>query len=146
MTGAEEGPSVRSSPSEEPAVRVVLVTVPDPETGHSLVRQMVQARLAACGSVVPGLTSIYRWKGEVHQDPESLVIFKTTTSVLEALKTRVVDLHPYEVPEVICLPIIDGAPNYLNWLTDSVGEPSQPTAPAPEPHASRAKPATKNRN
>jgi len=125
MTGAEEGLSVRSSPSEEPAVRVVLVTVPDPETGHSLVRQMVQARLAACGSVVPGLTSIYRWKGEVHQDPESLVIFKTTTSVLEALKTRVVELHPYEVPEFLALPVADGHLPYLRWVLGEVAEPEK---------------------
>ena len=106
-------------------MRVVLVTVPDPETGHSLVRQMVQARLAACGSVVPGLTSIYRWKGEVHQDPESLVIFKTTTSVLEALKTRVVELHPYEVPEFLALPVADGHLPYVRWVLGEVAEPEK---------------------
>jgi len=112
-----------SDPSERPSpVRVVLVTVPDEATGISLVREMVEGRLAACGSVVPGMTSIYRWEGKVQQDRESLIIFKTTEDSLQELKKRVVDLHPYEVPEFLALPIDEGYLPYLEWVEGEVGD------------------------
>ena len=104
------------------AVCVVLVTVPDEDMGIRLARSAVEARLAACGNVVPGLTSVYRWDEEVHQDPEALVIFKTTTMVLDRLKKLVTELHPYEVPEFLAFPIIDGHPPYLRWVEGEVGE------------------------
>ena len=108
-------------PSES-AVRVVLVTVPDVETGRSMAQAVVEARLAACVNVVPGLFSIYRWKGEVHEDPEALLVLKTTISVVEALRTRVLELHPYEVPEFLVLPVEQGYPPYLGWVAGAVEE------------------------
>ena len=104
------------------AVRVVLVTVPDVETGRSLAQSVVEARLAACVIVVPGISSVYRWKGEVHQDPEVLLVLKTTISVVEALRERVLELHPYEVPEFLVLPVEQGHPPYLGWVTGAVEE------------------------
>lgn len=102
------------------SVVVVLVTVPDPETGTDLARRVVEGRLAACGNVVSGLNSVYWWEGEIHQDPESLVIFKTTKASLGALKKRVVELHPYDVPEVLALPVADGHLPYLRWVEGEV--------------------------
>lgn len=115
-------PQDTASVPSESAVRVALVTVPDVEVGRSLAREVVEARLAACGNVVPGLFSVYRWKGEVHQDPEALLILKTTSSVIEALREKVLELHPYEVPEFLVLPVEHGHPPYLRWVMGAVGE------------------------
>jgi periplasmic divalent cation tolerance protein len=114
-----ERPVELERPQEGAEVRVVLVTVPDVETGQALARAMVEARLAACGNVVPGLVSIYRWEGEVHQDPECLVILKTVAVKLPALEKAVVDQHPYEVPEFLALPVVTGFPPYLGWVEEA---------------------------
>jgi periplasmic divalent cation tolerance protein len=105
---------------EGPRVCVVLVTVPDEETGRDLALDVVEAGLAACGNLVPGLTSVYRWKGEVRQDPECLVIFKTLASRVSALRERLVGNHPYEVPEVLALPVLEGHLPYLEWVRGEV--------------------------
>lgn len=113
---------VRASASGEPPpkIRVVLVMAPDESTGISLARKMVEGGFAACGNVIPGVTSIYRWEGKVQQDPETLIIFKTTEESLQELKKRVVELHPYEVPEFLALPIEDGHLPYLRWVQGEV--------------------------
>ncbi len=95
---------------------VVLVTTPTPEKAAELARALVEARLAACGNVVPGLRSIYRWEGKVQDDAEALLLLKTTRDRLEALRERVLALHPYRVPEVIALPIEAGSAPYLAWI------------------------------
>jgi len=104
-------------------VCVVLVTVPDVDSGCRLARRVVQERLAACGNVIPGLTSVYRWEGEVQEDPEALVLFKTTEEALAGLKERVMELHSYEVPEFLALPVTDGHDPYLRWVAGEVGDP-----------------------
>jgi periplasmic divalent cation tolerance protein len=104
-------------------LRVVLVTVPDVDTGCSLARRVVGERLAACGNVIPGLTSVYRWDGKVQEDSEALVIFKTTERVLPDLERRVLELHPYEVPEFLALSITDGHFPYLRWVVGELIEP-----------------------
>ncbi len=98
---------------------VVLVTAPTPERAAEIARALVQERLAACGNVVPGLRSIYRWEGKVQEDEEALLVLKTVRARFEALRERVLALHPYEVPEVIALPIQAGHDAYLRWLADS---------------------------
>jgi periplasmic divalent cation tolerance protein len=95
---------------------VVLVTVPNRETGEKLAREVVEDRLAACGNILPGVTSVYRWEGETHQDPECLIIFKTTKASLASLKEKVMELHPYDVPEFLALPVSDGHLPYLRWV------------------------------
>jgi len=102
-------------------VRVVLVTVPDRETGLELSRAVVEEGLAACGSLVPGLTSVYRWEGEIQEDPEVLLILKTATTSLNRLMDRVEGLHPYDVPEILALPVSDGHPPYLDWVLGATG-------------------------
>jgi periplasmic divalent cation tolerance protein len=99
---------------------VVLVTAPDTDVAARLGRTLVEERLAACVNVLGGLRSIYRWQGKVCDDAEALMIIKTTRDQFEALQARVTELHPYEVAEVILLPIEAGAPDYLGWLAQQV--------------------------
>ncbi len=125
---------------------VVLVTCGSNEEAERIARALVEARLAACVNILGPVRSIYRWEGKLNDDQEVLLLIKTSRALFDQVRHTVEKAHSYEVPEVICLPIIDGAPNYLNWLTDSVSEPPQPAPPTPKPHASRTKPATKKRN
>jgi periplasmic divalent cation tolerance protein len=97
---------------------VVLVTTPSPERAAEIARAIVEERLAACGNVVPGLRSIYRWEGKVQDEEEALLVLKTTRARFEALRDRVLALHPYEVPEVIALPVEAGSARYLAWIAD----------------------------
>jgi periplasmic divalent cation tolerance protein len=98
---------------------VALMTVPDVEVGERLVRTLVEEGVVACGNIVPGLTSIYRWKGAVERDAEALVILKLMEDAVPRLLTRAPELHPYEVPEVLVLPVIAGHGPYLDWLAES---------------------------
>jgi periplasmic divalent cation tolerance protein len=100
---------------------VVLVTVPNEETATKLAEALVGERLAACVNVLDGVRSTYRWKGAVERDDEILCVCKTTRDGFERLRARVVELHPYEVPEVIALPIELGHAPYLAWIMASVG-------------------------
>lgn len=102
-------------------IRVVLVTAPDADTAARLARALVEERLAACGNLVPGVRSIYRWEGAVHDEPEVLLVLKTTTERLDALRARVVELHPYQVPEVLALPVDAGLGSYVDWVRGQVG-------------------------
>jgi len=100
---------------------VVLVTAPSAEAAAGIARALVEERLAACGNVVPGLRSIYRWEGKVHDDAEALLVLKTTRSRFPALRDRVLALHPYEVPEVLALPVEEGSEKYLAWVRAETG-------------------------
>lgn len=97
-------------------VRMVFMTVPDSEVGARLVRHVVEEQLAACGNLIPGVRSIYRWKGEVCDDAEILVILKTTAARLDLLRERLVALHPYDCPEVVAVPVTGGHSDYLDWV------------------------------
>src|SRR5512140_3199107 len=99
---------------------VVLVTAPSADKAAELARTLVEERLAACGNVLPGLRSIYRWEGKVHDEPEALLLLKSRAALFEALRERIVALHPYQVPEVLRLDVAAGHPPYLQWIIDSV--------------------------
>ena len=99
-------------------VYVVLVTVPDRETGERLATTLVEERLAACVNVIEGVTSIYRWKGAVENASEVLLVVKTRADRCEALRERVVSLHPYDVPEVVSLQVSHGHLPYLEWVRE----------------------------
>jgi periplasmic divalent cation tolerance protein len=103
---------------EDTHVRVALVTVPDAATAERLGTIVVEERLAACASIVPGVRSIYRWRGELQNDAEVLVVLKTTDTRGEDLSRRLVELHPYEVPEVLLLEVGDGHAPYLDWVRE----------------------------
>jgi periplasmic divalent cation tolerance protein len=97
-------------------VLVVFVTTPSQEKAAELARTLVEERLAACGNVLPGVRSIYRWEGKVEDDAEVLLLLKTTRERFPALRDRVLALHPYRVPEVIALPVETGSDGYLAWV------------------------------
>lgn len=113
-------------PSSSADVRVVLVTAPDREVAASLARELVEKNLAACGNVIPGLLSIYRWEGDVQEDPEVLLILKTHADRLESLMEKVSALHPYDVPEILALPVSEGLPSYMQWVARECGAPPTP--------------------
>lgn len=96
----------------------MFTTTPSAEAGRTIVRALVERRLVACGTVLPGAVSIYRWKGAVEQQDEAMVILKTTTERWSALAAALPELHPYEVPELIAVPASAGLPGYLQWLSD----------------------------
>ncbi|KAL9446904.1 hypothetical protein AB3S75_014555 [Citrus x aurantiifolia] len=98
---------------------VVYVTVPNKEAGKKLAESIVKAKLAACVNRVPGIESVYEWKGEIQTDAEELLIIKTRKSLLETLTEHVKANHEYDVPEVIALPITGGSQPYLEWLKSS---------------------------
>ena len=99
---------------------IVLCTVPDAATGEALGQHLVAARLAACVNLIPGLTSIYRWQGKVQQDAETLLVIKTRHDRFDALSAAIRARHPYELPEIIAVPLSDGLPAYLDWLNQSL--------------------------
>jgi periplasmic divalent cation tolerance protein len=97
-------------------VLVVLCTCPDLATAKSLATGLVENRLAACVNILPEIRSIYRWQNEVQQDTETLLVVKTSREAYPKLESWLIDHHPYDVPEVLALPIDRGAPNYLDWV------------------------------
>ena len=99
---------------------VALTTVATAEDAERIARSLVERRLAACVNVVPGVVSLYRWKGEVCRDEERLLVVKTRGERLEAVRQAIVELHPYELPEVLALPVEAGHGPYLAWLDESV--------------------------
>lgn len=110
-------------------MRLVLVTAP-PGEAHALARRLVEDGVAACVNVVPGLRSVYRWQGALRDDPESLLLVKTSPDGLPALLEALHEQHPYEVPEALVLAPESGAAPYLAWLAQALGgPPAAPTAP-----------------
>lgn len=97
-------------------VVVALVTCPDEATGLALARTLVEERLAACVSVGGAVRSIYRWQGKVEEADERLLVLKARADRLEALAARLVELHPYDVPELLVLPVERGLGPYLEWV------------------------------
>lgn len=105
--------------------RLVLCTCPDQETGLTLATRLVEQRLAACVNLMPGLTSIYRWEDAVQREPEVLLLIKTRADRLQSLMETLRRLHPYDLPEIIAVPITAGLPEYLNWVSQCT-QPSSP--------------------
>jgi periplasmic divalent cation tolerance protein len=105
-------------------LRVGLCTAPDAESGLKLARTLVEERLAACVNVIPRVVSVYRWQGEIEQNDEVLLIIKTAATVdLEKMKDRLLTVHPYDVPELLLLPVSYGLDKYLDWIAQSMGPP-----------------------
>ncbi|RMG29086.1 MAG: divalent-cation tolerance protein CutA [Gammaproteobacteria bacterium] len=96
--------------------RLVFCTVPDRATAERLARLLVEESLAACVNIVDGLTSVYRWRGRIETDRELLLLAKTRAECLERLTARVRSAHPYELPEIIAVPVTSGLAEYLAWI------------------------------
>ncbi len=98
---------------------VVLSTAGSIEVASGIARALVEAGNAACVNIVPGIRSIYRWQGKVSCSEEFLMVIKTTEARFESVRSKIRELHPYELPEIIALPIVSGDADYLRWLSDS---------------------------
>lgn len=94
-------------------------TCPDPEAARQLAERLVGESLAACVNCLPGVVSVYRWEGKVATDNETLLLIKTTADRFEALKARLLEFHPYELPELIAVPVERGHEAYLAWVAAS---------------------------
>jgi periplasmic divalent cation tolerance protein len=101
---------------------VVLTTCGNDDDARGLARALVERRVAACVNAVSKVASTYRWKGEVQQDQETLLIIKTTAARLAAVEQTIRELSKYELPELIALPIESGGADYLAWIRESVAE------------------------
>ena len=99
-------------------IRIVLVlaTAPSQETAQTMVTTLVEESLVACGTILPGATSIYRWNGAVELASECQVLLKTSADRVTELQRRFTELHPYEVPEFLVLPVESGLETYLSWV------------------------------
>ncbi|MBM4430099.1 MAG: divalent-cation tolerance protein CutA [Chloroflexi bacterium] len=109
---------------------VVFVTAGSAEEGEKIARALVDERLVACVNMLSPIRSVYRWQGQVQEDHEVLLIAKTRSTSFEQLATRVKQLHSYQVPEIIAVPIVAGAQDYMHWIDEQTG-PSEATAGTP---------------
>ena len=103
----------------------VVVTAGDADWLAGLTRTLVEERLAACGHHLSPIRSVYRWEGVVHDEAEARVALHTRRSLVPEIVARTVELHPYEVPCVIALPLVGGNPDYLAWVTAETREPGR---------------------
>ena len=108
------------SNSGQDSVVVVITTVTDPEVAENIARTVVEEKLAACANLLGSVVSIFRWKSHVEREVEVMVIMKTTQQGLDNLRRRIVELHPYDVPELIALPVQGGYEPYLQWVRSEV--------------------------
>lgn len=95
---------------------VVVTNLPDLDTAQALARRLVGEKLAACANILPGVQSIYRWQGQVEEAGEVTVLIKTMRSRYAAVEEAIQSMHPYDLPEVIALPVVAALPAYLAWL------------------------------
>ena len=100
---------------------VVFCTCATEQEAEKLARVLVEARVAACATIVPGARSIYRWQGAIESNAEWLLMIKSSRQLFDQLRAAIEKEHSYEVPEVLALPVVAGAPNYLNWLEVQLG-------------------------
>lgn len=101
------------------AARLVLTTCPDEDTARRIARALVERRLAACVTRLPGARSVYRWQDRVEEDEEVQLLVKTTAQRLSALVAAIRELHPYEEPECMAIEIVGGSEGYLGWIEQS---------------------------
>jgi periplasmic divalent cation tolerance protein len=99
---------------------IVLCTFANEQDALRAASALVEARLAACVNVLPGIRSIYRWKGEVENTDEALALIKTTQAGFPALRDRLKELHSYDTPEIIAVPVVEGLADYLGWVREGV--------------------------
>lgn len=99
---------------------VVLMTAGSRDEAEAIAGTLVQELLAACVNIIPGVISVYRWEGQIQRDQEWLLVAKSHSDILDQLIQRVTELHSYQVPEVLALPVTGGSPAYLRWLDSQV--------------------------
>jgi periplasmic divalent cation tolerance protein len=105
-------------------LQLVLCTVPNRECAEQIAEALVAEQLAACVNIIPGIASVYRWKGGMEKDEELLLLIKTSQSTYESLEQRIRALHPYELPEIIAVSLQAGQKDYIKWIENSLTTPS----------------------
>jgi len=95
---------------------VVLTTVATTDEAARLVRTLLERRLVACGTILPGVRSLYRWEGKIADESEVVILLKTRATRIDALEVAFAELHPYKLPELVALPVAAGLPKYLEWI------------------------------
>jgi periplasmic divalent cation tolerance protein len=101
-------------------LRIALCTVPDETTAGQIADTLVSEKLAACVNIIPSIVSVYRWKDAVEHSQELLLLIKTSESVWPMLEVRILELHPYELPEIITVPIHTGQADYTQWIKNNL--------------------------
>ncbi len=96
--------------------QIILCSCPDQKTAGHIAEHMIKHRLAACVNIVPGITSVYQWQGKLESAQEHLLIIKSHSDKYQAIETKIKQIHPYELPEIIAVPIEHGLPEYLQWI------------------------------
>lgn len=109
---------------------VILVTASSQKECRKIASHLIEEKLAACVNITQPVQSVYHWEGKVEESREFLMFIKTNRDLFDQIKTEISRIHSYHTPEIICLPIIEGSRNYLQWITDSV-------RPSPDPEASK---------
>ena len=99
---------------------IIFTTVPDKSTGERIGNHLVKQQLAACVNILPKMHSIYQWNGEVHSESEYLLLIKTLTVINKKVFKKIKQLHPYQVPEIVSIDILDGDIDYLKWIENYV--------------------------
>ncbi len=107
-------------PITKSEVVIVFVTVPDLREGSRISKAILTSRLAACVNVIPGIQSMYQWKGKIVQEKEAMLVLKTTRLRYQKLEQKIKQLNPYEVPEIIAIPLIYGLSQYIEWVKREV--------------------------
>ena len=102
-------------------VLLALSTFPDQRTARDIANELVTKRFAACANILPGIESIYRWKEQIESGNETLVLFKLSEERQSAFQEQLRSLHPYDVPEILFVPISTGLPEYLRWVIENCG-------------------------
>ena len=106
---------------DTPEIRLIYITTDGPEEARVIGRALVDARLAACANVLGPMTSIFRWEGAVQEGEEAVLIVKTTAALVDALTAKVRELHSYDCPCIVALPVGGGNPAFLDWITAETG-------------------------
>jgi periplasmic divalent cation tolerance protein len=102
-------------------ILLALSTFPDREIAHRVSNQLVSERFAACANILPAIESVYRWKEKIESGSETLVLFKLSEDRQSAFQDKLQLLHPYDIPEIIFVPVASGLPDYLRWVAASCG-------------------------
>lgn len=100
------------------AYQIVLTTCPDETIAKKIAEELVAAGFAACVNILPSMQSVYRWQGKIESAQENLLLIKSETEKFDAIQRQICARHPYELPEIIAVPIVDGLQGYLSWLSN----------------------------
>ncbi|MDH5631524.1 MAG: divalent-cation tolerance protein CutA [Gammaproteobacteria bacterium] len=100
-------------------VHIVLTTCPNRDTAQTLAKTLVEQNLAACVNIIDGVRSVYKWNGGIQDDAELLLLIKSPVEHFPVLRDRLLELHPYELPEIVTVPVTDGLAGYLDWILNS---------------------------